>query len=112
MIESLQKNSLHAVESMHRSQSLAQSSVDDASNATAALEKIAQSIQEISDMASHISNAASEQRTVTGEVSKNIQLANDVSDQMSVQADKSSLLSEELQSIATQLNNQVKLFKY
>lgn len=112
MIESLQKNSLHAVESMHRSQSLAQSSVDDASNATAALEKIAQSIQEISDMASHISNAASEQRTVTGEVSKNIQLANDVSDQMSVQADKSSLLSEELQSIAAQLNNQVKLFKY
>ncbi|WP_394145017.1 methyl-accepting chemotaxis protein [Vibrio atypicus] len=112
MIESLQKNSLHAVESMHRSQSLAQSSVDDASNATAALEKIAQSIQEISDMASHISNAASEQRTVTGEVSKNIQLANDVSDQMSVQADKSSLLSEELQTIATQLNNQVKLFKY
>ncbi|MFM2586800.1 methyl-accepting chemotaxis protein [Vibrio sp. TBV020] len=112
MIESLQQNSVEAVNSMQRSQDLAQSSVDDASNATSALEKIAVSIQEISDMASHISNAASEQRTVTGEVSKNIQLANDVSDQMSVQADSSSQLSEELRSIAKQLNKQVKLFKY
>ncbi|NOH81101.1 methyl-accepting chemotaxis protein [Vibrio sp. RE86] len=112
MIESLQQNSVEAVNSMQRSQDLAQSSVDDASNATAALEQIAHSIQEISDMASHISNAASEQRTVTGEVSKNIQLANDVSDQMSVQADSSRQLSEELLSIAKQLNNQVKLFKY
>lgn len=112
MIESLQQNSVEAVNSMQRSQELAQSSVDDASNATEALEKIAHSIQEISDMASHISNAASEQRTVTGEVSKNIQLANDVSDQMSVQADSSRELSEHLQTIAKQLNNQVKLFRY
>ncbi|MDA0151217.1 methyl-accepting chemotaxis protein [Vibrio sp. Makdt] len=72
MIETLQKNSVSAVESMQRSQDLAQSSVDDANNATTALEEIATSIQQISDMASHISNAASEQRTVTGEVSKNI----------------------------------------
>ncbi|RTZ17313.1 methyl-accepting chemotaxis protein [Vibrio aquaticus] len=112
MIESLQQNSVEAVNSMQRSQDLAQSSVDDASNATEALEKIALSIQDISDMASHISNAASEQRTVTGEVSKNIQLANDVSDQMSVQADSSRELSEHLQTIAKQLNNQVKLFRY
>lgn len=112
MIESLQKNSVEAVESMQRSQQLAQSGVDDANNATAALEKISLSIREISDMASHISNAASEQRTVTGEVSKNIQLANDVSDQMSVQADSSSQLSEHLRSIAMQLDNQVKQFKY
>ncbi len=112
MIESLQKNSVEAVDSMQRSQDLAQSSVDDASNATAALEQISHSIQEISDMASHISNAASEQRTVTGEVSKNIQLANDVTDQMSVQADSSRQLSEQLRSIAKQLNKQVKLFKY
>ncbi|WP_253821275.1 methyl-accepting chemotaxis protein [Vibrio rotiferianus] len=112
MIENLQKNSVEAVESMQISQELAQSSVDDASNATTALEQISRSIQEISDMASQISNAASEQRTVTEEVSKNIQLANDVSDRMSVQADSSSQLSEELRSISKQLNDQVSLFKY
>ncbi len=112
MIETLQKNSVSAVESMQRSQDLAQSSVDDANNATTALEEIATSIQQISDMASHISNAASEQRTVTGEVSKNIQLVNDVSDNMSTEADNSRQLSEELRCIAQQLNTQVQLFKY
>lgn len=112
MIETLQKNSVSAVESMLRSQDLAQSSVDDANNATTALEEIASSIQQISDMASHISNAASEQRTVTGEVSKNIQLVNDVSDKMSTEADNSRHLSEELRGIAQQLNAQVQLFKY
>ncbi|MCG9542278.1 methyl-accepting chemotaxis protein [Vibrio sp. Isolate33] len=112
MIETLQKNSVSAVESMQRSQDLAQSSVDDANNATKALEEIATSIQQISDMASHISNAASEQRTVTGEVSKNIQLVNDVSDNMSTEADNSRQLSEELRGIAQQLNTQVQLFKY
>ncbi|MFA0035763.1 methyl-accepting chemotaxis protein [Vibrio sp. 10N.261.52.A1] len=112
MIETLQKNSVSAVESMQRSQDLAQSSVDDANNATTALEEIATSIQQISDMASHISNAASEQRTVTGEVSKNIQLVNDVSDKMSTEADNSRHLSEELRGIAQQLNTQVQLFKY
>ncbi|MEG3220196.1 methyl-accepting chemotaxis protein [Vibrio gigantis] len=112
MIETLQKNSMSAVESMQRSQDLAQSSVDDANNATTALEEIATSIQQISDMASHISNAASEQRTVTGEVSKNIQLVNDVSDNMSTEADNSRQLSEELRGIAQQLNTQVQLFKY
>ncbi|WP_399694599.1 methyl-accepting chemotaxis protein [Vibrio sp.] len=112
MIETLQNNSVSAVESMQRSQDLAQSSVDDANNATTALEEIATSIQQISDMASHISNAASEQRTVTGEVSKNIQLVNDVSDNMSTEADNSRQLSEELRGIAQQLNTQVQLFKY
>ncbi|MFA0568383.1 methyl-accepting chemotaxis protein [Vibrio gallaecicus] len=112
MIETLQKNSVNAVESMQRSQDLAQSSVDDANNATTALEEIATSIQQISDMASHISNAASEQRTVTGEVSKNIQLVNDVSDNMSNEADNSRHLSEELRGIAQQLNTQVQMFKY
>lgn len=112
MIETLQRNTANAVQSMDESKSFAQSSVDDANNATHALEEIAISITQISDMAIQISSAAAEQRTVTDEVSKNIQSANDVSDQMSHQADNSQKLSEELRSIAKQLNNQVHLFKY
>lgn len=112
MIETLQRNTANAVQSMDESKSFAQSSVDDANNATHALEEIAISITQISDMAIQISSAAAEQRTVTDEVSKNIQSANDVSDQMSHQADNSKKLSEELRSIAKQLNNQVHLFKY
>jgi methyl-accepting chemotaxis protein len=112
MIETLQRNTANAVQSMDESKNFAQSSVDDANNATQALEEISISIIQISDMATQISNAAAEQRTVTDEVSMNIQSANDVSDQMSHQADNSQKLSEELRSISKQLNNQVNLFKY
>ncbi|MDA0148366.1 methyl-accepting chemotaxis protein [Vibrio sp. LaRot3] len=112
MIESLQKNSVEAVESMQQSQQLAASSVEDANDATAALEQIAVSIQQISDMASQISNAASEQRTVTEEVSMNIQQANDVSNRLSDQADSSRALSEDLRGIAKRLHKQVQMFKH
>lgn len=112
MIETLQSNTHSAVQSMDESKKFAQSSVDDASNATRALEEIAFSIQQISDMAIQISNAAAEQRTVTDEVNQNIQSASDVSDQMSRDANQSQQLSEELRDIATGLNNQVNLFKY
>lgn len=112
MIETLQRNTHSAVQSMDESKKFAQSSVDDASNATTALEEISYSIQQISDMAMQISNAAAEQRTVTDEVNQNIQLASDVSDQMSTEANNSQQLSEELREIATRLNNQVNLFKY
>lgn len=112
MIETLQRNTNSAVHSMDESKKFAQSSVDDANNATTALEDISFSIQQISDMAMQISNAAAEQRTVTDEVSQNIQSASDVSDQMSNEASNSQQLSEELREIATQLNNQVHLFKY
>ena len=107
MIETLQRNTNSAVHSMDESKKFAQSSVDDANNATTALEDISFSIQQISDMAMQISNAAAEQRTVTDEVSQNIQSASDVSDQMSNEASNSQQLSEELREIATQLNNQV-----
>ncbi|MDD9174358.1 methyl-accepting chemotaxis protein [Aliivibrio sp. S2TY2] len=112
MIETLQRNTNSAVHSMDESKKFAQSSVDDANNATTALEEISFSIQQISDMAMQISNAAAEQRSVTDEVSQNIQSASDVSDQMSTEAKNSQQLSEELREITTQLNNQVNLFKY
>lgn len=112
MIETLQRNTNSAVHSMDESKKFAQSSVDDANNATSALEEISFSIQQISDMAMQISNAAAEQRAVTDEVSQNIQSASDVSDQMSTEAKNSQQLSEELREITTQLNNQVNLFKY
>ncbi|CED56835.1 methyl-accepting chemotaxis protein [Aliivibrio wodanis] len=112
MIETLQRNTNSAVHSMDESKKFAQSSVDDANNATTALEEISMSIQQISDMAMQISNAAAEQRTVTDEVSENIQSASDVSDQMSNEASNSQQLSEELREIATQLNTHVNLFKY
>ena len=60
MIETLQRNTQQAVNTMHQSQQLAKNSVEDAQNATLALEQITHAIGEISDMATQISSAAEE----------------------------------------------------
>ncbi|UTV29944.1 methyl-accepting chemotaxis protein [Photobacterium atrarenae] len=111
MIETLQRNTHNAVETMSQSQDLATNSVDEANNATRALEQITTSIQEISDMATQISSAAEEQRAVTDEISRNTQAVNDVSDQLSGEANEAQRLSEELNDIAQHLNSEVSKFR-
>ncbi|MGL4250581.1 MAG: methyl-accepting chemotaxis protein [Aeromonas sp.] len=111
MIETLQRNTQGAVSTMHEGQQLAQNSVDDANNATQALEQITASINQISDMATQISSAAEEQRSVTDEVSRNIQAVKDVSDELAVDADNSRHLSEQLKNISGELSNQVGMFR-
>jgi methyl-accepting chemotaxis protein len=111
MIETLQRNTQGAVSTMHEGQLLAQNSVDDASNATLALEQITASINQISDMATQISSAAEEQRAVTDEVSRNIQAVKDVSDELAEDADSSRNLSAQLKNISGELSNQVGMFR-
>ncbi|HEH9399863.1 TPA: methyl-accepting chemotaxis protein [Aeromonas sobria] len=111
MIETLQRNTQGAVSTMHEGQQLAQNSVDDANNATHALEQITTSINQISDMATQISSAAEEQRAVTDEVSRNIQAVKDVSDELAVDANSSRHLSEQLKNISGELSNQVGMFR-
>ncbi len=111
MIETLQRNTHQAVATMDQSQSLAQDSVDDARNATIALEQITHAITQISDMAMQISSAAEEQRAVTEEVGRNIQATKDVSDELSDTARRSNELSADLHEISRDLNQQVNSFR-
>ncbi|MGL5287563.1 MAG: methyl-accepting chemotaxis protein, partial [Aeromonas sp.] len=111
MIETLQRNTQSAVGTMQESQLLAQNSVDDASSATQALEQIAESIGQISDMATQISSAAEEQRAVTDEVSRNIQAVKDVTDELANHAVSSNRLADELKNISSELNTQVGMFR-
>lgn len=110
MIETLQRNTQQAVGTMSQSQQLAQNSVDDAKNATLALEQITQSIGEISDMATQISSAAEEQRAVTDEVGRNIQATKDVTDELSYAATNATQLATQLKDIARRINEQVNNF--
>ena len=110
MIETLQRNTQQAVGTMSQSQQLAQNSVDDAKNATLALEQITQSIGEISDMATQISSAAEEQRAVTDEVGRNIQATKDVTDELSYAATNANQLATQLKDIARRINEQVNNF--
>jgi Methyl-accepting chemotaxis protein len=110
MIETLQRNTHQAVATMDQSQSLAQSSVDEAHSATIALEQITYAISQISDMAMQISSAAEEQRAVTEEVGRNIQATKDVSDELSNTAHRSNELAANLHEISNDLNKQVSNF--
>lgn len=111
MIETLQRNTKGAVSSMQDSQQLAQHSVDDANDATNALEQITISINQISDMATQISSAAEEQRAVTDEVSRNTQAIKDVSDDLAVDADRSREIAVDLKNISGELHKQVGMFR-
>lgn len=111
MIETLQRNTHQAVGSMEQSQQLANDSVDDAHNATVALEQITHAITQIADMAMQISSAAEEQRAVTEEVGRNIQATKDVSDTLSVTSNKANELASELLEISKDLNQQVNNFR-
>ncbi|MGF1689344.1 methyl-accepting chemotaxis protein [Photobacterium japonica] len=111
MIETLQRNTHTAVTTMQQSQEMATGSVEEANNATLALEQITASIQHISDMATHISSAAEEQRAVSEEISRNTQAVNDVSEQLSVDARETQILAEDLNGITQHLNIEVNKFK-
>ena len=95
---------------MHQSQQLAKNSVEDAQNATLALEQITHAIGEISDMATQISSAAEEQRAVTDEVGRNIQATKDVTDELSLAANNANQLASQLKDIALRINEQVNNF--
>ncbi|WP_024872574.1 methyl-accepting chemotaxis protein [Tolumonas lignilytica] len=111
MIETLQRNTHQAVSTMEQSQMLAQGSVDDAQNATSALDMITHAIAQIADMAMQISSAAEEQRAVTEEVGRNIQATKDVSDDLSDMARRSNELAADLHEISRDLNQQVNHFR-
>ncbi|TPW15720.1 MAG: methyl-accepting chemotaxis sensory transducer, partial [Halothiobacillaceae bacterium] len=72
MIESLQRGTQEATGVMERSQRRAQSSVEQANNAGAALESIATAVATITNMTVQIASAAEEQNAVAEEVNSNI----------------------------------------
>jgi methyl-accepting chemotaxis protein len=85
MIDTLQKNTHQAVNSMQKSTKLADESVGYAEEANQSLCKITDAITEISDMATHIASAAEEQRAVSEDISRNTQAIKDVSDHLANQ---------------------------
>lgn len=111
MIETLLENTEGAVITMQKSLELATTSVDEANNATQALEEISISIQQISDMSTQIANAAEEQRSVTEEVSRNIQSVSQVSDELVISGQIIVDKSQNLDGLSGNLNEQVGKFK-
>ncbi|MFI3273462.1 methyl-accepting chemotaxis protein [Vibrio sp.] len=111
MIERLQASSITAVESMEQSELLATNSETEARQATVALEDIAHKTNQISDMSMQIASAASEQKIVTNEVSKNIQSVNDMALLMAKDVEATEIQSQSIYKISSDINDQVKNFK-
>ena len=111
MIDTLQKNTEHAVESMTTSTQLAENSVGFAEQAHGSLTKITHAITEINDMALQIASAAEEQRAVSEDISRNTQGIKDASDDLAQQAESSRNSSNEMSSAAESMRRDVERFK-
>ncbi|KQH89401.1 methyl-accepting chemotaxis protein [Vibrio fluvialis] len=111
MIETLQRNTQQAVESMESSTSLAGSSVSYAQQAQDSLASITQAITEINDMALQIASAAEEQRAVSEDISRNTQGIKDASDDLAYQAQQSSESASEMHSAADAMRHEISRFK-
>ncbi|MGF1791447.1 methyl-accepting chemotaxis protein [Photobacterium profundum] len=110
MIATLQQTTSKAVDLMKTSSQLAQCSVGDADQATAALEQINDSVALISDMATQIATAAEEQTHVTSEITLNTTTIKDVTDQLVEDAVAARHQAEALSNQATKLNDKVSTF--
>ncbi|NOH95749.1 methyl-accepting chemotaxis protein [Vibrio sp. 99-70-13A1] len=87
MIEQLQAGASSVSNAMNQSKATAKDAVDRAQQANAALERIRDSIQEISDMNIQIASAAEEQSLVAEEINNNTVKIKDLSVQVSDAAD-------------------------
>ncbi|WP_075989025.1 methyl-accepting chemotaxis protein [Vibrio fluvialis] len=111
MIETLQRNTQQAVESMESSTSLADNSVEYAQQAQDSLASITQAITEINNMALQIASAAEEQRAVSEDISRNTQGIKDASDDLAYQAQQSSESASEMHSAADAMRHEISRFK-
>lgn len=95
MIEKLQSGTNSVVTVMEESNNLATSTVDKAAETSAALDKIRDSITQISDMNLQIASAAEEQSLVAEEINNNTVNIKDLSKEISDNAQQAALQMEE-----------------
>ncbi|WPC72352.1 methyl-accepting chemotaxis protein [Vibrio porteresiae] len=111
MIETLQSTTNKAVGIMTDSRKLSDTSVDDATEASASLTQIQKAVEMISDMATQIASAAEEQASVTSEITRNTEGIRDVSDELANDAHEAAKQATGLSDLSHQLHEQIRRFK-
>lgn len=111
MIERLQKGSRDAVKAMQSGQEQAQTTVEQASQAESSLAEISSAVAQINEMNAHIAEASRQQGEVVEEINKNIVNITQVADESANGADQLSTASQEMASLAVNLESQVSHFK-
>ena len=110
MIEKLQVGTRSAVEIMEQSRQQTETAVSSTQKSGSAFEIIASSVQEINDMCQQISDAAEEQGQVSEEINRNIVKINDMSAQSATGAEQTSVASQNLAGMASDLKGLVSSF--
>ena len=111
VIETLQSGSRKAVEVMNRSREEAQRVVEQANQAGASLESIAQAVRQINQMSTQIASAAEEQNAVAEEINRNIVSINEMANQTASGGQQIATASTELAQLSNGLQSQVGQFK-
>ena len=111
MIERLQKGSRDAVKAMQSGKDQAHETVDQASQAESSLGEISSAVAQINEMNAHIAEASRQQGEVVEEINKNIINITQVADDSANGADQLSTASQEMASLAVNLETQVSHFK-
>lgn len=111
MIERLQKGSRDAVKAMQAGQEQAQTTVEQASEAETSLAQISAAVGQINEMNAHIAEASRQQGQVVEEINKNIINITQVADDSANGADQLSTASQEMATLAVNLETQVSHFK-
>ena len=110
-IESLQNGAHRAVESMKKSRTTSDISVQKAGEAGTSLGKISQSVSRISDMNLQIATASEEQTNVTEEIARNVTNISDSTERTYEGANQTVSTSQQLSGIGENINKEVNKFK-
>ena len=111
MIESLQKGSGDAVAVMEKGKEQAVQSVKHANAAGDSLELITSAVSSINDMNTQIASAAEEQSAVAEEINRNVVNINDMAEMISDGSQQTAKSSNDLEALASQLQNVVSRFR-
>lgn len=111
MIESFKGRSKEMVSTMQTSQEMAKDTVKQAGSAGDSLSSITEMVASISAMNTEIDIAAKEQTKVTDEINQTINRISDIASRSSESAKQTSLASDQLASLASDLTTKVSRFK-
>jgi len=111
MIARLQHGAQNAVEVIQSSRHASESSMDKARNAMEALDRVASSIAEISEMTAQIAAASEEQTSVTYELNASVTRISDQADEAASAAGQNDTHSRNIEKIGLDLEANVSRFK-
>lgn len=111
MIERLQKNSGAAVTVIMESSRASQATVEQASQAGASLEQIAQALRNLSGLNASIASATLQQTHVVEDINQNVTQAAGLAQQSTQAAEHTSAAGDKLGELAEQLNRLLRQFK-